>query len=74
MSTDQGRGERLPPFNKEAEQSVLGSMLRDKSIVFLYLAGGPSQIETFDTRRDALVERRSMTGERNHCLSSCTKG
>jgi replicative DNA helicase len=33
MSTEQGRPERLPPFNKEAEQSVLGSMLRDNRVI-----------------------------------------
>ncbi|MGF1583177.1 MAG: DUF1501 domain-containing protein [Gemmataceae bacterium] len=39
------------------------SILRDKSVVFLYLAGGPSQLETFDPKPDAPVEIRSMTGE-----------
>src|ERR1051326_3486363 len=33
MSTEQGRPERLPPYNKEAEQSVLGSMLRDNRVI-----------------------------------------
>lgn len=33
MSTEQGRADRLPPYNKEAEQSVLGSMLRDNKVI-----------------------------------------
>lgn len=33
MPQDQGWGERLPPYNKEAEQSVLGSMLRDNTVI-----------------------------------------
>lgn len=37
--------------------------VKDKSIVFLYLGGGPSQIETFDPKMEAPVEYRSMTGE-----------
>ncbi len=44
-------------------QASEGNILRDKSVVFLYLAGGPSQIETFDPKPDAPVEIRSMTGE-----------
>lgn len=39
------------------------SILRDKSIVFLYLAGGPSQLETFDPKPNAPVEIRGLTGE-----------
>ncbi len=37
--------------------------LTDKSVVFLFLHGGPSQIETFDTKMSAPVEVRSATGE-----------
>jgi replicative DNA helicase len=33
MSTDQGGVERLPPFSREAERSVLGSMLRENSVI-----------------------------------------
>lgn len=35
----------------------------DKSVVFLFLHGGPSQIETFDPKMDAPAEIRSATGE-----------
>jgi replicative DNA helicase len=33
MSADQGGVERLPPQNREAERSVLGSMLRDNGVI-----------------------------------------
>lgn len=39
------------------------SILRDKSVVFLYLGGGPSQFETFDPKMTAPESIRSMTGE-----------
>ncbi len=39
------------------------SVLRNKSVVFLFLHGGPPQIETFDPKRDAPENNRSCTGE-----------
>jgi replicative DNA helicase len=33
MSADHGAVERLPPYNREAERSVLGSMLRDNAVI-----------------------------------------
>ncbi len=50
------------------------SILRDKSVVFLYLAGGPSQIETFDPKREAPEEIRSLTGEVNTSLPGVAFG
>src|SRR5436190_1316753 len=35
----------------------------DKSVIFLFLHGGPSQIETFDPKMGATAETRSTTGE-----------
>ena len=35
----------------------------DKAVIFLFLHGGPSQIETFDPKMSAPVEFRSTTGE-----------
>lgn len=37
--------------------------LTDKSVIFLFLHGGPSQIETFDPKMSAPAEFRSATGE-----------
>ncbi|WP_238537525.1 DUF1501 domain-containing protein [Zavarzinella formosa] len=36
--------------------------LSEKSVIFLFLHGGPSQIETFDPHPEAPVETRSATG------------
>jgi hypothetical protein len=38
-------------------------LLKDRSVIFLFLHGGPSQIETFDPKMDAPSEIRSTTGE-----------
>jgi hypothetical protein len=39
-----------------------GTSAKRTSVVWLWLAGGPSQIETFDPKPDALSEIRSVTG------------
>jgi len=39
------------------------SFIKDKSVIFLFLAGGPSQYETFDPKMTAPREIRSVTGE-----------
>jgi uncharacterized protein (DUF1501 family) len=41
----------------------LSKVLTGKSVVFLFLHGGPSQIETFDPKPEAPVENRSATGD-----------
>lgn len=38
-------------------------MLRDKSVVLLFLQGGPPHIEFFDPKLTAPVEIHSITGE-----------
>src|SRR5262249_4082383 len=38
-------------------------LLTGKSVIFLFLHGGPSQIETFDPKIQAPAEVRSATGE-----------
>ena len=47
----------------QAENPGLASALTDKSVVLLFLTGGPSQIETFDPKMTAPVEFRSITGD-----------
>jgi uncharacterized protein (DUF1501 family) len=37
--------------------------VKDTSVIWLWLAGGPSQIETFDPKMNAPVDFRSVTGE-----------
>ncbi len=57
-------GLALPQFLR-AEDAVkqLGGVARDKTVVFLFMHGGPSQTETFDPKMGAPSGIRSMTGE-----------
>ncbi len=60
-------GLSLPNFSTRAGSSLpaanVGTPVTDKSVIFLFLHGGPSQIETFDPKMGAPVESRSVTGE-----------
>ncbi|MBG85883.1 MAG: hypothetical protein CMO80_03155 [Verrucomicrobiales bacterium] len=38
-------------------------LLKDKSVIFLFMHGGPSQFETFDPKMDMPSDIRSATGE-----------
>jgi len=49
-------------------------LLRDRSVVFLFMHGGPSQFETFDPKMDAPSEIRSVTGEVATSLPGVTFG
>lgn len=49
-------------------------VVKDKSVIFLFLHGGPSQIETFDPKMTAPAEFRSATGEVRTCLPGVTFG
>src|SRR5262245_5894539 len=56
----------LPGLLRAREQAVRsGTLARQTSIVWLWLAGGPSQIETFDPKPDAPTDFRSVTGAAN---------
>jgi hypothetical protein len=48
--------------------------ITDKSVVFLFLQGGPTQIETFDPKMTAPAEIRSITGEVQTALPGVTFG
>jgi hypothetical protein len=48
--------------------------LTGKSVIFLFLHGGPSQIETFDPKMDAPAGIRSVTGEIPTALNGITFG
>jgi Protein of unknown function (DUF1501) len=50
------------------------SVVRDRSVIFLFLHGGPSQIETFDPKMTAPSEFRSVTGEVATSLPGVTFG
>ena len=48
---------------KSETASILNKAMRGRSVVFLFLNGGPSHIESFDPKMDAPAEIRSIFGE-----------
>lgn len=57
-------GVTLPElFALRAAQAAAGGVVNDKSVVLLFLQGGPSHIELFDPKMTAPSEIRSVTGE-----------
>ncbi len=57
---------------RSAEKS--SSVVRNRSVVLVYLSGGASHIETFDPKMTAPAEVRSMTGEIATKISGVTFG
>src|SRR5215213_5092743 len=56
-------GLSLPSLLRARESSSrAGTAGKTTSVVWLWLAGGPSQIETFDPKPDAPTDVRSVTG------------
>ncbi len=53
----------LPLSSLLRARAASSEAVRDKSIVLLFLTGGPSQIETFDPKMTAPAEVRSVNGE-----------
>jgi uncharacterized protein (DUF1501 family) len=49
-------------------------VLKDRSVIFLFLHGGPSQIETFDPKMGAPAEVRSATGQVQTSIPGVTFG
>ena len=64
----------LPAWLPAFEGSRDASALRDRSVVFLFLHGGPSQIETFDPKLTAPSGIGSATGEVSTPLPGVTFG
>lgn len=58
----------------QSEANALGKSLKDKSVVFLFMHGGPSQTETFDPKMTAPSEIRSVTGEVKTSIPGVTYG
>ncbi len=50
-------------FESQAIAESAARLTTDRSVIFLFLHGGPSQIETFDPKMGAPAEIRSATGE-----------
>lgn len=60
--------------NALAATSVENAVATGKSVIFLFMHGGPSQIETFDPKMTAPREIRSATGEVATTLPGITFG
>jgi len=57
-----------------ASAAKAGIPLKNKSVVFLFMHGGPPQQETFDPKMDAPAEIRSSTGEVKTSIPGVTFG
>lgn len=56
------------------EAAAQGRPVKDTSVVWLWLGGGPTHVETFDPKMTAPVEYRSVTGEVATALPGVTLG
>src|SRR3954468_5503132 len=61
-------------LSARASAAAAGTPLADKSVIFLFQHGGPSQFETFDPKMTAPAEMRSQTGEIATSLPGVTFG
>ena len=61
-------------FWRQGEAGLAEGYLRGKSVVLLFLQGGPSHIEFFDPKMTAPAEIRSITGEVQTKLPGVTFG
>ena len=69
-------GLSLPQLLASRARAAYGSRrpVTDKAVIFLFLQGGPSHIETFDPKMTAPAEVRSITGEEKTALPGVTFG
>src|SRR5215831_9820470 len=67
-------GAALPGLIAQPAGAAAGRLVTGKSVIFLFLHGGPSQIETFDPKMTAPQSIRSTTGEVATRLSGVTFG
>src|SRR6516164_7245791 len=56
-------GLTLPSLLSQPARAGTDRLVLGKSVIFLFMHGGPSQIETFDPKMQAPAEVRSATGE-----------
>ena len=57
-----------------AQAAAAGETVKDTSVVWLWLGGGPTHVETFDPKMNAPMEYRSTTGEVATNLPGVTLG
>lgn len=58
----------------QAEAKSTGRAINNKSVIWVWLAGGPTHVETFDPKMTAPSEYRSTTGEVQTPVSGMTLG
>ena len=61
-------------FRKSADAETRPQLISDKSVVFVFMHGGPSQIETFDPKMTAPPGVASATGELATAIPGITYG
>jgi uncharacterized protein (DUF1501 family) len=61
-------------FQLKASGNTESEILKDRSVIFLFMHGGPSQYETFDPKMEAPTSIRSLTGEISTTLPGITFG
>ena len=61
-------------LRSRAEAAVAGRSVKDTSVIWLWLGGGPTHVETFDPKMTAPSEFRSVTGEVSTTLPGVTLG
>jgi len=69
-----GMGGLALPSLIQARAHAAEGAPKDTSVVWLWLGGGPTHIETFDPKMDAPSEYRSVTGEVHTSLKGVTIG
>ena len=67
-------GSALPLSSLFAAREVDPALVKDRSVVFLFMHGGPSQTETFDPKMDQPAGIRSATGEAKTSLPGVSFG
>lgn len=61
-------------LRQRAEAAATGKAVKSTSVVWLWLGGGPTHVETFDPKMTAPAEYRSTTGEESTPLPGVTVG
>ncbi len=61
-------------LRKKAQAESAGTASNSKSVIWLWLGGGPTHVETFDPKMTAPSEYRSVTGEVQTNLPGVTLG
>ena len=69
-----GLGGLSLPWLLQQQAEAGHKLVRDKSVIFLFLHGGPSQFETFDPKMTAPAGVRSETGEIQTAIPGVTFG